>query len=317
MGDGPALLLGDIGATNARLMLWRGGPGPVANRLVAELPDLAAAIRAALAAAGDPPIAGAAFGVAGPVEDGVCRMTNSGWVIDAAAIAAAFAIPHVRVVNDFAALAHAMPHLLPSELHAIGGGCAVPDAPVLVVGPGSGLGVATLVPLPAGPIVLSGEGGHGTLAGADAREDAVLALLRARFGHASAERALSGPGLEALHAAVAALDGAAVPARSAAEVTAAGLAGSCPVAREALDLFCALLGGFAGNLALAVGARGGVRIGGGIPPRILGHLEASRFRARFEAKGRFCDWLAAVPTEVVLRPDAAFPGLAALAAGAG
>src|ERR1700722_613004 len=131
-----------------------------------------------------------------------------------------------------------------------------------------------------------GEGGHATMPANSVREDAVLDFLRQRFGHVSAERVLSGPGLENLYQAIIALDGIAAPPRNAADITVATLKGACPISREALDMFCAMLGGFAGNLALTHGARGGVYIAGGIAPRILDFLANSEFRRRFEQKGR-------------------------------
>ena len=137
-------------------------------------------------------------------------------------------------------------------------------------------------------IVIASEGGHATLAATSRREDAILDQLRQRFGHVSAERVLSGPGLENLYRAIAAVDEIDVPLRNASEITQAALQGACLTSRAALDMFCAMLGGFAGNVALTYGARGGVYIAGGIAPRILDYLIDSEFRRRFEQKGRFC-----------------------------
>jgi len=178
----------------------------------------------------------------------------------------------------------------------------VADSPIGLVGPGTGLGVSGLLPggMPGAWVPLQGEGGHVTLAAADAREEAVLRVLRERFGHASAERAVSGMGLEALYAALTTLDapgsGTALPA---AEITARALAGSDARCVEAVALFCSFLGSVAGNLALTLGARGGVYIGGGIVPRLGALFERSAFRERFEAKGRFRDYLAAIPVFVI------------------
>jgi glucokinase len=157
------------------------------------------------------------------------------------------------------------------------------------------------------------EGGHSSLAAHDAREAAVVEWLRIKHEHVSAERALSGQGIENLHAGLAAVDGVTVPPLKAAEITARALAGEDARAAEALAMFCAILGGVAGDLALLYGARGGVFIGGGICPRFPDYVAASGFRARFEAKGRFRSWLEPVPAWVVMRPDAAMLGLAALA----
>ncbi|NJL50765.1 MAG: glucokinase, partial [Blastochloris sp.] len=177
----------------------------------------------------------------------------------------------------------------------------------------TGLGVAALVPTPAGGIVVSTEGGHVTLPGTSARDDAIIGVLRDRLGHVSAESVLSGPGLVNLHDAIAVLDGTPHVARSGAEITASGLSGACPVCRRTIDTFCAMLGTVAGNLALSFGARGGVYIAGGIAPRIVEHLKRSAFRERFEAKGRFRAYLEPIPIRVVLHADPAFVGLAAIA----
>jgi glucokinase len=178
-----------------------------------------------------------------------------------------------------------------------------------VVGPGSGLGVACLVPGADKPVVLASEGGHATLAGACEREDQILAHLRNRFGHVSAERAISGPGLENIFQAISAIDGHGEPAAAAAEITVNALEDKCQRARESLSLFCAFLGSFAGNVALTFGARGGLYIGGGISPRILNFLSQSDFRKRFESKGRFRDYLENIPTYVITHPAATLVGL--------
>jgi glucokinase len=200
------------------------------------------------------------------------------------------------------------------DVHSLGGGSAVSGAPMVVLGPGSGLGVAGLVGDGSRPIVVASEGGHATLPASSVREDAVLDHLRKRFGHVSAERVLSGPGIENLYHAIAALDGIDAPSRNAAEITNAALQGTCPTSRATLDMFCAMLGGFAGNAALTYGARGGVYIAGGIAPRILDYLAASEFRRRFEQKGRFRAYLEAVPSQVIVHPAANFLGLMSLAA---
>jgi glucokinase len=195
---------------------------------------------------------------------------------------------------------------------ALGAGRAVDGAPMVVLGPGTGLGLAAHVPRREAPVVIATEGGHATLAGTTTREDAVIEWLRERFGHASAERALCGPGLENLYRAIAALDGADVPERDATAITQAGVAQTCPVCRAALDMFCAMLGTFAGNAALSIGARGGVFIAGGIAPRIIDYLLMSELRERFDAKGRFRAYMQAIPLNVIVHPDYAFIGLKTL-----
>ncbi len=304
-------LLADIGGTNFRTAaLLPGGPGAMAQGGLEGHADIAAALAPALAAL--PGVRQAVLAVAGPVAGNTASLTNRGWLIDGDALAARFRLDRVRVVNDFAALAWSLPALAGADCHPLGGGDGAAGAPLAVVGPGTGLGVSCHLP---GGGVLASEGGHASLAAHDDAEAAVLALLRRRFGHVSAERCLSGQGIENLYWAIAARDGVAVPARDAAGITAAALADRCAVARAALAMFCAMLGGFAGDMALVYGARGGVFIGGGICPRFPDFLAGSDFRARFEAKGRFRDWLAPLPCRLILRPDAAMLGLAALARG--
>ncbi len=146
------------------------------------------------------------------------------------------------------------------------------------------------------------------------REDAIIETMRQRFGHVSAERALSGQGLENLYHAIASVESVSAPERSAAEITQAALAGSCATSRAAVDTFCALLGVVAGNLALSFGAQGGVYIAGGIAPHLRDYLPRSQFRSRFEAKGRMTRYLERVPAYLILHDDPAFVGLRSLAA---
>jgi glucokinase len=305
-------LLADIGATNARFALLRKGGdiGPVLTLAVADYPQFADAVAAFLGAQ-RPPLAGAVLAVAGPVEGERAVMTNCPWVVDAAELRRVLDISAVRVINDFEATAWSLPALQPAHLAAVGGGRAVEGAPMVVLGPGTGLGVARHVPRHGG-LVIATEGGHATLPASCAREDAVIQWVRGRFGHVSAERALSGPGLENLYRALAALEGADVRERDATAITQAGIARTCPVSRAALDMFCAMLGTFAGNAALTFGARGGVFIAGGIAPRIVDYLMKSELRARFDAKGRFRGYMQAIPLNVIVHPDYAFIGLKSL-----
>jgi len=314
-GSANRTVLGDIGGTNARFALVTDGErGPVETLAVADYPDFEEALAAFLDRHRDEtPVSGAMFAVAGAVAANRSMLTNSGWIIDAARLKERFDLLSVRVVNDFEAVAWSLPYLSPRDLFAIGGGRQVADAPAVVFGPGTGFGLACLVPCAGDPFVVTTEAGHATLPGADAREDAVIAHLRERFGHVSVERALSGPGLANLYGALAAIDGLSVPPRGPGEITVAALRGTCPTSREAVDMFCAMLGTVAGNVALTFGARGGVYIGGGIAPRLSTYLAGSQFRARFEAKGRFRAYVAAISSCVIMHPDPAFIGLQRIA----
>jgi glucokinase len=309
-------LLGDIGATNARFALLANGTlGPISNFGVARYERFPDAVADFLKLHGDrAPVTHALFAVAGPVRGERCKLTNCSWIIDGEELRATFRLAKVRVVNDFAANAYSLSSLTPVDLYAIGRGRSVPGAPMAVLGPGTGLGVACFVPGSQENAVIAGEGGHATIAAASEREDAVIDYLRRHFGHVSAERVVSGSGIENLYQAIAALDQREVPARDAAEITKAALDGSCPTADAALQMFCALLGSFSGNVALMFGARGGIYIGGGIAPRMVAFMERSEFRRRFEEKGRFRPYLEAIPSYVIVHSAAAFVGLQALAA---
>ncbi len=309
------MLLGDIGGTNARLALFGAGRvGPIDTMSVADYPRISDAIQAFLSrCANHDGVCGAILAIAGPIHDGRAALTNSPWVVDAAELRGIFGWPQVRLINDFEALAWSLPGLGTADVFAIGGGKAVVTAPAVVLGPGTGLGLACFVPHAQGASIIASEGGHATLAGTCRREDKIIEHLRERLGHVSAERALSGEGLVNLYQAIGVIDGVSAAPRNPAEITAAALDGSCRLCRETLDLFCAMLGAFAGNAALSFGSRGGVYIGGGIVPRIVDYLAKSEFRTRYEAKGRFKSYLASIPTAVITHPDPAFLGLEGLA----
>ena len=309
------VLLADIGGTNARFaVLADGAMSAVAHMAVSDYRDFNAALGAYLGGLADAGrIRSAILAASGAVRDNCCALTNNDWVIDAAALRSAYRLSSVRLINDFEAVAWSLRRLSPDRLLALGGQVPSAEAPCAALGPGTGLGMAVSIPHAAGQIVLSSEGGHASIAGGSLREDAVIAHLRQRYGHVSAERVLSGRGLENLYAALAALDGVAVPERRAADVMQTGIEGSCAVSRAAVDMFGAMLGSVAGNLALTFGAKGGVYIGGGILRRVPDYLARSEFRARFEDKGRFRRYLAPIPAWLILDEDPAFVGLRALA----
>ncbi len=310
-----SVLLADIGGTNARFAVLDGREvAMIAHLAVGDHATFHAALDAYLGSLADPrTIHAAIIAVAGAVQNGRCLLTNSSWVIDAAELTTAYGFSAARVINDFEAVAWALPRIAADKLRQIGGGQPLAGTPLVAVGPGTGLGVAVNVPHAAGHIVLPGEGGHVTMAGSSAREDAVIEHLRRRFGHVSAERVLSGRGLENLYQALAAVDGHTLPDRRAPEIARGGVDGSCPTSRAAIDMFCTMLGTVAGNLALTLGAKGGIYIAGGILRQIPDYLAGSQFRARFEDKGRFHSYLVPIPTYLVLEDDVAFLGLRTLA----
>lgn len=405
-------LVADIGGTNARFARASADArhGEPVTLRVADHPDVGSALRAALALLPGPPIRHVALAVAGPVTGDAVALTNAGRAFSIATLRAELGLAQLLVLNDFTALAWALPLLRADELvpvpatrrgddqarpapttneapaagrathaglagpaHPAGSGSPVitgrgngapdlvPCAPLGVLGPGTGLGVSGLLPAgDGGWVAIAGEGGHASLAAADEREAAILAWVRRHHAHVSLERLVSGSGLPLLHAAVGAVDGhpaSMPPARPAHEASGAdaggamkahetgvrtapgasahGAAPACPTgrgetgggaldaaditrralagephARATLECFCAMLGGAAGNLALTLGARGGIYIGGGIASRITQFMQQSPFRARFEAKGRFAGYLEAIPTWIIDAPEAALRGAA-------
>jgi glucokinase len=318
MVEGHPRLLGDIGGTNAR-WAWQTARGAPLQHYreypCARFESVQAVIERYLADQGLPPPCEAAFGIATPVTGDVVQMTNHTWTFSVQDLKNALHLDRCLVLNDFAAIAAALPALRPGDVRYIGGGTAVPAAPMAVLGPGTGLGVASLVFAPQGrPMVVDGEGGHVSLAATSARESAVLDWLQKRFGHASAERAISGPGLVSLYRAICAIDGKPAVDLKPAQISAHALPDDVTdrhaACKEALHLFGAFLGSVAGDLALTVGARGGVYIGGGIVPRLGRAFDALPFRERFEAKGRFRGYLERIPTFVITAPSPALYGAA-------
>ena len=314
MVQGFPRLLGDIGGTNAR-WAWQAAPGATLQHYTAypcaQFDSVQAVIEQFLRDQRLPTPSRVAFGIATPITGDLIQMTNHHWTFSVLGLQSALGVERCLVLNDFAAIAAALPALQANDSRRIGGGDAVSGAPVAVLGPGTGLGVAGLVQGDAGRYIgIAGEGGHVTLAASTAREASVLAQLHQRFGHASAERALSGPGLVNLCEAICAVDGLRSLALTPADVTAHAAANSDPVCVEALNLFGGFLGSVAGNLALTLGARGGIYIGGGIVPRLGAAFDALPFRQRFEDKGRFRSYLERIPTAVITMPAPALYGAA-------
>ncbi|HJN24067.1 MAG TPA: glucokinase [Rhodospirillales bacterium] len=318
MSDGKEVrtaLIADIGGTNVRFALSQaGGPARQVKVLSCEnFPGPAAAARAYLEEIGKTGPAApnhGAFAVASPITGDRVKVTNHPWSFSIAAMRRSLGLTNLQVINDFTAIALSVPRLTAADRLKVGGGEAAPDAPIAVLGPGTGLGVSGLLPTNTGWTPLETEGGHVTMAAANDREQAVLAILRQSFGHISAERVISGPGLCNLYVAICRLDGLDLAAEPIPDlVTERGLDGSCPIAAEALAMFSAMLGTIAADLALSLGALGGVYVAGGIVPKLGEAFATSPFRRRFEDKGRFSGYLAAIPTFVITHELPAFIGL--------
>jgi len=313
------ILAGDIGGTKTVLGLFDSEARLVRDQLFhcAEFPSLEAIVARFVPG----PVAGACFGVAGPVVDGVARITNLPWVIDARVLATQLGGAPVTLLNDLQATALGT-LVLPPESFAVlqAQATPAPTATIAVLAPGTGLGEAVVVHDGVRFRALPSEGGHADFAPNTDEEVALWRYLRGRHGaHVSYERVLSGNGIGDLYAFCRAESGAAEPAwlteqlahgdRNAVIATAA-LAGTDPACVRALELFAAILGAEAGNLALRSLAIGGVVIGGGIPPKILPALQTGALVARFDAKGRFADLMRTIGVRVALDPKASLYGAA-------
>jgi glucokinase len=303
-------LLADVGGTNARLA-WQAGAGQALMHVrvlsCKDFPTLEAAIRhylRELVTAGGAWPVHTAIAIANPVTGDEVSMTNHHWSFSQAQLRTALGWARLCVVNDFTALALALPDIPASELQAVGGGLPVAHAPKALIGAGTGLGVSGLLPAAEGAwVALQGEGGHVTLPAQTPRERMVMDGLARRYGHVSAERAVSGQGLLDMYVLLCEADARQPVCRTPADVCNCALAATDAQAIESLTLFCAWLGTIAGNLALTLGALGGVYIGGGIVPRLGPWFNTSPFRARFEAKGRFQAYMARMPVWVITSPQ--------------
>ncbi|MDX1999201.1 MAG: glucokinase [Thermoanaerobaculia bacterium] len=298
-------LVADIGGTHVRFArLDRAGQlFDRASFRCREFPSPVEAVRAYLAAASPGPAPErAAFAVAGPVEGDQVSLTNNPWSFSLAATRQALGLAELFAGNDFEALALGLPGLAAEDTEIWQQGCAVAGTPLAVLGPGTGLGVGAVVPTPGGWTALATEGGHRDLAATTAREWAVVEKLSQR-GPVAAEAVLSGPGLGRLHQALAELAGRVPePELGAAAVVERAQAGD-PLAAEAVALFCGWLGAVAGDLALTLGARGGLFLGGGVIARLGALFHRALFLERFAAKGRFRPYLAAIPVAALRDPE--------------
>ena len=304
------VMVADIGGTNARLALADLATlelSHIHQTLCDRHANLEAALGDYLASLPVKPRR-AALAVAAPVSGEQINLTNSHWSFRKSELCHVAGFDEIQVLNDFEALALSLPALDPTELHQIGGTVPEEHATKVVLGPGTGLGVAGLVWSGQDWIAVPGEGGHMSLGARDEDELALLQGLGPAASHVSAERAISGPGLAALYRAVAASRHE--PAVENIDVVARALGGDA-LAGEALGVFITWLGRFAGNVALAFGARGGVYIGGGIAPKITAALSAGSFREAFEQKGRMSAYLAPIPVCVIAAEFATLTGAAA------
>lgn len=306
-------LVADIGGTNARFALET-APQQIEKAQVLPCKDydtIVDAAKAYLEQAGGAKVRHAAFAIANPILGDWVQMTNHHWAFSIETTRQALELDTLILLNDFTAQALAVTQTSSKDLMQVGGHKPIEFAPKAVIGPGTGLGVSGLVHSPAGWVALAGEGGHSSFPPFDDMEVLIWQYAKNKYGHVSAERFLSGAGLSLIYEALAKRDKLKNYRLKPSEITEKALSGTSPLCRQTLDIFCAMLGTVASNLALTLGARGGVYLCGGIIPRVLEYFKTSPFRSRFENKGRFEAYLAAIPVYVVLSE---FPGITGAAA---
>jgi glucokinase len=302
-------LVADIGGTNARFALVADASAvPIEPRNL-RCADYETIVDATLAyldmmALGKP--WQAAMSIASPVTGDAINMTNHNWSFSVSETREALGLRHLKVLNDFTALALALPGLRLDQRIQVGGGQGLAGHPLAVLGPGTGLGVSGVVPVGEHWVPLESEGGHASYGPMNAREQMIIEVMRERLEHVSAESLLSGPGLSLIYEVITRLEQGTGARLSPGEVSERALAHDCPLAGEALSVFCDVFGTIAGNLALTLGARGGVYIGGGIILHILEFFKRSGFRERFEKHGRLMPYLREIPTYIV---NADYPAL--------
>ncbi|MFZ6743157.1 glucokinase [Undibacterium sp. JH2W] len=316
--SGGPRLLADIGATHARFTL-ESSPGVFESVKVLkcdEYTDIIALLRAYLSSVPGSKVHHAAFALANPIDGDQVRMTNRDWAFSIEDVRREFGLYTLLIVNDFTALAMSLPGLQAKDLMQVGGGTPVAKSVIGVLGPGTGLGVSGLIPTSDGFVTLGSEGGHVNFAPVDEREYAILQFAWKEWPHVSTERLISGPGMELIYRALADRNNKKVPALPAQDIMRGALADNDTevdaLCLETLECFCGMLGSFSANLAVTLGAFGGIYIGGGIVPLMGDYFATSAFRTRFEAKGRFSSYLAQIPTFVITTPNPAFYGVSAI-----
>jgi len=322
------LLGGDVGGTKTKLALFERSGDRLERRAVEKFdskayPGLSAIVRTFLDRHSQT-VTAACFGIPGPVKNGAVWTPNLPWKMSERELSTDLGIPKIKLVNDLAATTAAVPHLTAEQLHVIHPGSPDPTARVrAVLAPGTGLGQACLFSTDGVHHVLASEGGHVEFAAATDDEIGLLKYLRTKFGHVSAERVISGSGLENIYGYLRdsgfAPEGAAVAELLRHEpapviITRLGLANECPLCVKALDMLASLIGAQAGNLALTYLATGGVYLGGGMPPRILSKLTTGATVRAYTDKGRFSDFVRAIPLIVIKDDEAATYGAGHLAA---
>jgi glucokinase len=301
-------VVADVGGTNIRLAVCCNKTGEVSQIRTfacAEFLTLDAALFQYFSTLPDK-VTALCLAIACPVEDDIVSMTNLSWQFSKVSLKEKLQLEHLFVINDYTGISLAVPFLNDQQKIKIGGGEAQSSGVTAVFGPGTGLGVSHIIHVGNKWISLDGEGGHASFAPNTSEQTDVLLLLQEQFGHVSAERLLSGQGLVNIYHAMCRVEGKAVEFHEPRQVTEAALGDSCSLATRSLTLFCEVMGGFAGNLALNLACTGGVYIAGGVVPRFIDFFTNSEFRHFFEAKGRFKSYLESIPTYLITHDN---PGL--------
>ncbi len=313
MQDNEAGLIADIGATNARFALAdTKGVSEQTILQCADYPGIAEAVQDYLGRIGNPPVRHASVAIAGPIKKDRFEMTNHLWSFSISETRQRLGLDTFHLMNDFEAIALAVPHLKAGQdYRQVGDGAPAENAPIGVIGPGTGLGVGSLFWQGGRYHAVPGEGGHVTMPAKTQRDlDIFQWLLGSKYHHVSAERVCSGKGLVNVYNALRGLDGRDdLPDLEPKEISMRALSGECALCAEALDLMMGFLGTVAGNLALTLGAHGGIYIAGGIALKLGDYFDNSRFRQEFAAKGRFSDYMSGIPTYLITNKFAAFIGL--------
>ncbi len=301
--------MADIGGTNARFALVDSPTGEhyqSKTLACADYPTLLGAVKTYLEGVGGAQPGRAAISLATAVSSDQLMMTNHRWTFSIEQTRQALGLTSLKVLNDYTALALALPNFKTEEYYQTGGQQRCENQVMAVLGPGTGLGVSGVTPVGRHWAPLQGEGGHVSYGPLTDREAGVITIVRRQLDHVSAESLVSGSGLVLLYQSLAELDGVPTQSISPKEVTVMAMQKTSAIADEAVSMFCAILGTVAGNLALTLGARGGVFIGGGIVPQLGDYFTKSSFRKRFESHGRFTRYLEKIPTYVI---QSSYPAL--------
>lgn len=306
------LFVADVGGTNIRLAITKDGQlTDIKKYLCKDFVTIGDAIKHYFSQCGDVEFSAGCIAIACPVSNDLVKMTNHSWQFSKVELTKELGLQWLGVINDYTSIAHSLPVLNDDQKVQIGGGETKPHANIAVFGPGTGLGVDHLTYTESGWKALDGEGGHVDFAPQDENDFAIWQFLSHLKGHVSVEEVLSGRGIVHIYQALAAKQETLAEFTDPADITNRAIANQCDLCVATLHQFCKVMGSFAGNLALNLGTAGGVYIAGGIAPRFVEFIQESEFRDRFESKGRFREYVTAIPTYIITEPEHGLIGAAA------